>query len=631
MNLLRSFRGQFTLIFLGFLLLVGSSAAATFRVIQQQESDAVILNLAGRQRMLTQQMVWLALSPANERELEAARGRFDETLAALRFGGRVLDAHGRLVDLPPAPTAELQSQLSEVAETWLLLQEALAAGDAATLAAGSSRMLGQLDVVVTTFEANARAKVDRLWQLQLLFLLAALFLLVGGYYFIHYRLLRRLALLATAVKRVGREPSWQPPPVAGVDELGQLADAFRYMAAEIAAARDSLEARVAQRTRELAAAFEFSRETAQQLELEHLFRSAAERVRELMQATSVAVCLLRPEDRALELAYTTGNGADYQGLVQSAESGLRLQIMSSEQATAMATGCAQCQFLRSRPPGHCVAAPLRAGQEMLGAICAVRNGVGPFSDEETRVLTLLANSAAIAIANTRLIAAGRRQAERMAAAAERERLAADLHDSLAQTLGFVGLKTDLLQEMLAAQRLDAAGQELEHVQTAVAGAYDQVRAALTGLQEGATNEAGDLVTELAARVAAFSRSTNLPATFSNEGPAVCLLPAVTRSQLLHIVGEALSNAWQHAGATQVQVRLAQTAGELRIVVADDGRGFGPADADGSAAAGGGKRLGLRIMHARAARIGAHLEIDSRPGAGARLLVSLLKRDTDEQR
>jgi two-component system, NarL family, nitrate/nitrite sensor histidine kinase NarX len=616
MNIFHSFRGQFSLIFLGFLLLVGGSTAATFRVIEEQQSDAIILNLAGRQRMLTQQMVWLALSPANEPELEAARRRFDETLAALRFGGSTVDAHGRAVHLPPAPTPELQSQLSEVAETWLLLQRQLVTGDAALLAATSTQMLNQLDRVVTAFEANAQAKVERLWRLQLLFLLAALFLLIGGYYFIHYRLLQRLALLATAVKRVGREPLRQPPPVTGADELGQLAGAFCFMETEIAAARDSLESRVAQRTSELTAAFEFSQETAQQLELEHLFRSAAERVRQLMRANSVAVCLLQPEHAVLELAYTTGNGSDCRGLTQSARGGLPLQIMSSVSATALATNCAECHFLRSRPAGYCVAAPLRSGDEMLGAICAVRNDEGPFSDEETRVLTLLANSAAVAIANARLIAAGRRQAERMAASAERERLAADLHDNLAQTLGFVGLKTDLLQEMLAASQVDAATRELEGVQTAVAGAYDQVRAALTGLQEGAGKEAGDLVTEVAVRVAEFSRKTNLAAAFASSDLPACFLPAVTRAQLLHIVGEALANAWQHAQATQVDVRLVQTAGVLQIIVEDNGRGFDPA------AVNGGNHLGLRIMRARAARIGGGLEIDSRPGAGSRITVSL---------
>jgi two-component system, NarL family, nitrate/nitrite sensor histidine kinase NarX len=616
MNIFRSFRGQFSLIFLGFLLLVGGSTAATFQVIEEQQSDAVILNLAGRQRMLAQQMVWLALSPANEPELKAARRRFDETLSALRFGGSTVDAHGRAVRLPPPPTPELQSQLSEVGQTWLRLQQQLASGDAASLTATSTQMLSQLDGVVTAFEANAQAKVDRLWRLQLLFLLAALFLLIGGYCFIHYRLLQRLALLATTVKRIGREPLSKPVAVSGTDELGQLAGAFGFMEAEIAAARDSLESRVAQRTRELTAAFEFSQETAQQLELDHLFRSAAGRVRELMQAESVAVCLLQSDSTVLELAYTTGNGSDYAGLAQSAHAGMPLQIMSSDQATAMATSCAQCQFLRSRPAGYCVAAPLRSGDEMLGAICAVRNDEGPFSDEETRVLTLLANSAAVAIANARLVAAGRRQAERMATSAERERLAADLHDNLAQTLGFVGLKTDLLQEMLATGRLDAATGELERVQTAVAGAYDQVRTALTGLQEGVGNEAGDIVTEVAARVAEFSRSTNLPATFTGAGAPACLLPAVTRTQLLHIAGEALANAWQHAQATQVRVHLLQTGGVLQIIVEDDGRGFDPA------AVNGGNHLGLRIMRTRAARIGGRLEIDSSPGAGSRIAVSL---------
>jgi signal transduction histidine kinase len=106
------------------------------------------------------------------------------------------------------------------------------------------------------------------------------------------------------------------------------------------------------------------------------------------------------------------------------------------------------------------------------------------------------------------------------------------------------------------------------------------------------------------------------ATFTRSDSPPCLLPAVTRTQLLHITGEALANAWQHAQATQVHAHLAQTAGAIRIVVEDDGRGFNPT------AVNGGNHLGLRIMRTRAARIGGRLEINSSPGAGTRVAVSL---------
>jgi two-component system, NarL family, nitrate/nitrite sensor histidine kinase NarX len=614
MTILRSFRGQFTLIFLGFMLLVGSSAAATFQVIQQQRGDAVILNLAGRQRMLAQQMVWLSLLPEQAADLNKAQRRFDETLQALRFGGLVTDAHDRPVHLPPPPNAEIAAQLTAVADSWLLFQQALSAGSQADLTAVADELVDQLDVVVSSFELEAQSKVSQLQRRQISFLVAALLLLVGGYLYIHRQLLQRLARLAEAVQQIGREPS-PLPPADGADELGQLTGAFRRMATEISAAQDSLESRVAQRTQELTAAFEFSQETAQQLELEQLLQSAADRVRLLMKAESVSVCLLTDDQQMLELAFTHQNGRHGQKVSQPAAAGLPLQVIESRAAVALPTDCADCRFLRRQPDGYCAAVSLRVGRETLGAICVARQAGGPFTDEETRALTLLVNSAAVAIANARLIAAGRRQAEKMAIAAERERLAADLHDNLAQTLGYVGLKADLLQRMLAANRLETAITELEQVQTAVSGAYNQVRAALTGLQEGMEQVDGNLVADLAAHIVEFSQRTQLPVTYNHHPLTNYRLPAVMRTQLLHIVGEALTNVWKHAQADQAVVTLEQAHDSWQITVADNGRGFDPA------AVNRGRHLGLRIMETRAARIGGQFTLES-DHAGTRITVAL---------
>jgi two-component system, NarL family, nitrate/nitrite sensor histidine kinase NarX len=631
MVILRSFRGQFTLIFLGFLLLVGSSAAATFQVVREQQSDAALLNLAGRQRMLAQQMVWLSLLPEQEADLLKAQRRFDETLTALRFGGSVSDARGRPVTLPPPPNADVAAQLTAVANTWAIFQQQLPPANHRELTATAERLLAQLDEVVSAYELAAQAKVDQLRRRQLFFLAAALLLLAGGYLFIHRQLLQRLARLAEAVSQIGRKPP-ALPPVDGRDELGQLTAAFRQMAAEIRAAQDSLEARVVQRTQELTAAFEFSQETAQQLELERLLQSAADHVRLLMNAESVSVCLLSDDDKLLELAFTHQDGYQLHNPVQSPRAGLALQVIESPAPVAMPTDCAGCRLLRSLPDGHCAAVSLRAGQETLGAICVARREGGPFTADESRALTLLANSAAVAIANARLIAAGRRQAEEMAVAAERERLAADLHDSLAQTLGFVGLKTDLLQEMLAANRLETAVAELERVQTAVAGAYDQVRTALTGLQEDGAVAMGDFVPELEARVADFQQQADLPVVLTRDENAACPLPGVVRAQLLHIVGEALSNAWRHAQATQVQVALTQRDDFLYLTIEDDGRGFDPemaltaVNGRGDGRGDGRNHLGLQIMQTRAARIGGQLEISNANGTRIALTLPIIRRN-----
>ncbi|HBY95698.1 MAG TPA: hypothetical protein DEP84_17385, partial [Chloroflexi bacterium] len=116
--MIRSLRAQLNTIFLGFLLLVGGSVTATFLTTRTQSHDAAVINLAGRQRMLTQKMTWLALSQPDSPDLAASIQLFDTTLHTLRAGGSTIDITGQPMMLPPAPDPTLRAQLDDVARTW---------------------------------------------------------------------------------------------------------------------------------------------------------------------------------------------------------------------------------------------------------------------------------------------------------------------------------------------------------------------------------------------------------------------------------------------------------------------------------------------------------------------------------
>lgn len=100
----RSLQTQLNAIFLGFLLLVFSSAATTFWLAQTQQQDAALINLVGRQRMLEQQMARLALTAPEDPELVQTIGRFEQTLAALTGGGRWWQATAVPSPFQPRPT-----------------------------------------------------------------------------------------------------------------------------------------------------------------------------------------------------------------------------------------------------------------------------------------------------------------------------------------------------------------------------------------------------------------------------------------------------------------------------------------------------------------------------------------------
>ena len=614
MHPFRSLRSQLGLIFLGFLLLVGGSVIATFLAVRAQADDATVINLAGRQRMLTQKMTWLALAQPDSPDLAAAIHLFDQTLLALREGGPTLDSAGQAVTLPPAPDPALRAQLDEVAQTWSTFRAHLQPVDADALQAESPRILAQLDSVVSAFEARAQAKLIRLQLIQAVFLAAALLLLVWGYLLTRRQITSPLAVLSAAARRMAGGHLTEPVPALSNNELGDLSRAFETMRAEVSVAREQLEARVARRTHELASAFEFSQEIVAQLDSDHLLRSVADRAQALMQAQAVSLCLLAADGNYLELVASRGETASPANLRQPVQRGLAARVIGAGETVVIEAACSSCGFLCAHAPGQSIAAPLRVGERTLGALCAVRNNGARFDSDEMRALTLLANSAAIAIANAQLAEAGRRQAEQAASLAERERLAAELHDHLAQTLSFLNLKADRMKEMLGTEQAAEAGAELARMKSAIGEAYGQVRAALVGLREPppATD---DLAQKLATSVADFQEASGLTANLIVADPSALALPRVTQTQALHIVREALANVQRHAQAHQVEVRVERENGDARFTVEDDGCGFDPQAIPTE------HHLGLVIMRTRAERSGGRLAVESALGAGTKVVAT----------
>jgi two-component system nitrate/nitrite sensor histidine kinase NarX len=604
-------RNQLGLIFIGFLLLICASAAATFWLMQTQRQDATLINLAGRQRLLVQQMLSLALLQADSPELAAVSNRFEQTLGALRDGGATLDAGEQAVTLLPASDPAVRVRLDEATQTWRSFRAHLRPLDARSLQMETPQLLAELDAVVGALERQTETKIVRLQGLQMAFLAAALVLLAGGYWLTRQRIIYPLAQLNEAARRAGEAYFSGSVPATGDDELGQLAHALDAIGSEVVAMRESLETQVAQRTREVLTAFEFSQEIVQQLDLRELLRSVTDRAYILMHAEAASLCLLGQDGQCLELVSSSSGTAKYAGLRQSARRAFPLRVVGAGETTSAAAECVNCAFMQANAPGQCVAAPLRAGEEILGALCVVRRNGPAFSAEETRALTLLGNAAAIAINNARLAEAGLRQSEENAALAEREKLAAELHDNLAQTLGAINLRIGHIETLLASDRPQEAIEELGEMQTAVKNAYGQVRTALSGLQPPFPGN-GNLEEKLVECVTQFRRESGLAAELVVADPEALALPPVTQAQALHIVREALTNVRRHAHAQHVRVSVMRSKSLVKIIIEDDGQGFSPEQSLGDG------HLGLVIMRTRAERSGGWFAVYPAPGQGTRV-------------
>jgi signal transduction histidine kinase len=202
-----------------------------------------------------------------------------------------------------------------------------------------------------------------------------------------------------------------------------------------------------------------------------------------------------------------------------------------------------------------------------------------------------------------------------AALEERARLSRELHDGLAQDLWLAKLK---IGRLAVAPGLGPADRALaEDVARAVDVGLADARQAVIALRDigPATDSFGDLLERYVGDV---EDRFGMTVSFDCVGELPQLAPR-TQADVLRIVQEALSNAARHADARAVRVRVAGEGADLVVSVVDDGRGFEPARVEAG-------HVGLMTMRERAALIGADLAVDSKPGAGTRVVLTVPAED-----
>jgi len=205
---------------------------------------------------------------------------------------------------------------------------------------------------------------------------------------------------------------------------------------------------------------------------------------------------------------------------------------------------------------------------------------------------------------------------------ERERIARELHDGLAQLLGYVNTKTMAVRLMLKNQQVEDADRHLLQLDEATRELSVDVRQAVLGLRTA--GQIGDGLTVMLGDFAAqFSRFGGVPVEVAVAPEIQTLaLTAEAELQLLRIVQEALTNVRKHASATQAWVSLEVNDNILELTIGDNDNGFDVEDHrlnDQS-------HFGLSTMRERAEAIGAEFNLDSEPGAGTRVTVRLAERE-----
>jgi len=208
------------------------------------------------------------------------------------------------------------------------------------------------------------------------------------------------------------------------------------------------------------------------------------------------------------------------------------------------------------------------------------------------------------------------QVAALSAAAERGRLARDIHDSLGHHLSAVAVQ---LEKAEAFRHLDAASadravadaraaarQALREVRDSVAALRDEPPAPLSALLAGLVPQAGPGEPQVTVAVTGDEAK----------------LGSAAHTVLFRAAQEALTNVRRHSGARNVSVSVALDNREARLVVADDGQGFDPSSRAVTGALAACEGFGLLGMRERAALAGGRAEVDSRPGAGTTVTVTV---------
>ncbi len=225
-------------------------------------------------------------------------------------------------------------------------------------------------------------------------------------------------------------------------------------------------------------------------------------------------------------------------------------------------------------------------------------------------LATLGHSLGIAIDNQRLIA----REKEFAVARERSLLAEGLHDSIAQSLNFISLQVQMLDDSVRRGELGEAAEVLPLMRMGVEQSYQDVRELLVNFRT--RWHGSDLESKLAEVLGKFELQTGIASALQMTGNGAPLAPE-QQLQVLFIVQEALSNIRKHAQAGSVQVSV-DNGRDFSLRVRDDGEGFAANLRDRKTEV----QIGLRIMQERAERLGARFAIDSTPGGGTTISLAL---------
>jgi two-component system nitrate/nitrite sensor histidine kinase NarX len=605
---------------------------ATLFLSWQLEGSSAAINETGSLRMQSYRLTMLltrldaepldaSLRPAGARQVQL----IDNTLQRLDRGDPQ-----RPLFLPPG--RDIHREFERIGQAW---QRSLRPDAAALLAPGArqpARLLAfqrkaedfvaQVDGLVRLIERDSEQRTFWLRGSQLGLLGMAICGTVSMIYLMFMLIIEPVTRLREGMQRMKDKDYGVRLAVESEDEFGQLADGFNQMADRVQAVYGNLEDRVRVKTaeledqnRELALLYDIAAFLQLPMPVEALGEGFLQRIRGYFGADGGSVRVLDALRGNLHMVVHHGLSAE---LVE-AEHCLKVNdCLCGEAVTKKIT---MVHDMRNVDRGYKLQCHregfstvsvfhIHAHEQHMGFFNLHFREPKVFDKAEQALLETLGQVLGIALENLRLAARERE----MAISEERNLVAQGLHDSIAQSLNYLNLQVQMLDDSVKQQRLDEVAGIVPALRIGVQESYEDVRELLLNFRTRLMED--DLVGSLQITIDKFRRQTGIAAELVADVDGAPF-PREQQLQLLFIVQEALSNIRKHALASRVEVRL-QDSQDFKLTIHDNGIGFDAA----TLLEKGESHVGLNIMRERAQRIDASFAVDSVPGQGTTVELQL---------
>jgi signal transduction histidine kinase len=440
----------------------------------------------------------------------------------------------------------------------------------------------------------------------------------------HYQILRDLKLHSAMVV-----PLMAQDRVAGVMTFVQAESGQHYNEQDLALAEElARRAAIALENARTYQAEQVARQTAEQVN-ERLIslQAVTARLSQALTPTQVAEIVLTQGLSTIGIntgliALLTNEGAEFELLAAIGYSAETIARVRRELANSGQTELGLYPALiEENSHAAWVILPLVVENQPIGDLSFSFPEDHQISPEEREFSLTLARQCAQALDRTQLYEAeqkARAEAEAaqesialLAEIRERHRLAQELHDNVAQALGYLNLKVSQIHDLFASNELESAEADLRELKQVIGEAYTDIRGEIFNLRSASSAEEKFLDT-LRRYIDKYKRFYRLDIQLLLEtDEAYFDFPPEVTTSLIRSIQEALMNVRKHARVDEALIQISRQGEQIRIRIEDEGRGF-------DLAAQKAGSFGLKIMRERLESINGRLEIDTEPGHGTRI-------------